>query len=169
MDDNDSLFDAAAPPTVPMFSINKHSRKRSNTGPRMLPSSMRNFSAMGPASNNTSLDAIYPPSIPTNGLNSTRTSISRRTSEASGPSSSVAGSTTGNFFDAIGTVRMEAFIDQTDANRLPRGSSRQGQRHRRKPSSSQWSSGLSSGYGYPQPRGSFETFGSKFEDPFKGF
>ncbi|OJJ84966.1 putative nuclear migration protein [Aspergillus glaucus CBS 516.65] len=169
MDDNDSMFDAAAPPTVPMFS-SKHNRKRSNTGPRMPPpSSMRNFSAMGPASNNNSFDAIYPPSIPTNGPNSTRTSISRRTSETSGPSSSVAGSATSNFFDAIGTVRMEAFIDQTDANRPPRGSSRQGQRHRRKPSSSQWSSGLSSGYGYPQPRGSFETSGSRFEDPFKGF
>lgn len=161
-DDNESVLDAAAPPTVPMFS--KHNRKRSNTTPRMP--TVRNFSGIAtiPTSNSGttvgSFDAFHPPPPP-RGINSTRSSFSRRTSEASGQSS--AGGT-GNFFDAIGTVRMEAFIDQTDANRRgPRS------RHRRKPSS-QWSGGFSGFSGAYRP--SIDTrseASSRLDDPFGGF
>jgi hypothetical protein len=64
-----------------------------------------------------------------------QSSISRRTSEASGPSSI----NTSNFFDAVGTVRMEAFIDRVD-NPRHRGNYRS--RHGgRKRDSNHWGSG----------------------------
>ncbi|PYI26377.1 nuclear migration protein [Aspergillus indologenus CBS 114.80] len=117
-------MDAADPPTVPRFS--NHSRKRSNTTPRMP--MMRSFSSQGSipsvestrGSSDTYVAQSYGP-----GTHSTRNSVSRRTSET--------GARTGNFFDAIGTVRMEAFIDQTSKTRGP-----QSGRHSRKASST-WS------------------------------
>ena len=164
IDDDDDDFDAAAPPTVPMFS--NHSRKRSHTTPRMP--AVRTFSGIGsamppsvPSSNSgttlgSSVDPFYPPqSLQTHGLNSTRNSFSYRNSEASGVSSA----SNSNFFDAIGTVRMQAFIGQPGSNR-PRGQSSQ---HRRR-SSSQWSPGYRHGLDSPSlPRN------SESSDPFRGF
>lgn len=167
IDADDDDFDAAAPPTVPMFS--NHSRKRSHTTPRMP--AVRTFSGIGsamppsvPSSNSgttlgSSVDPFYPPtSLQTHGLNSTRSSFSHRNSEASGVSS-IGNASNSNFFDAIGTVRMEAFIGQAGSNK-PRG---QGSRHRRKPSS-QWSPGYRHDLDSPSlPRN------SESSDPFRGF
>lgn len=130
----DPLMDAADPPNVPRFS--RHSRKRSNTTTRIP--ALRSFSSHGtmPSSHSGttagSSDANHPASGMNYGYGSGRSSFSRRMSEASGPSSVG----TGNFFDAVGTVRMEAFIDRTNTNRYPG----QHPRHRRK-SSSPWSQG----------------------------
>lgn len=185
--DNDDGAEAAAPPTVPMF---KHSRKRSNTAPRMGagagtgtvrnfssfgPTTMSQHSGSGPSSTVGSIEAFYPPpTVPaasTHGLNSTRTSFSRCTSEASGPSS-LGGASSNNYADSLGTMRMEAFIAPTDgSSSSSRHHSQRGQRHRRKPSLSQWSS---TGSG-TQDMDFFVGFentsetSSRPDDPFRGF
>ncbi|PLB42414.1 putative nuclear migration protein [Aspergillus candidus] len=121
----DSIDGAADPPTVPRFS--NHARKRSNPTTRMPV--LRNFSSQATmpsiASTRGSSEAHTPSQGP--GVNSGRSSLSHRTSEAS--------TGTGNFFDAVGTVRMEAFIDQTESNR-----NRVPGRRKRK-TSSPWSAG----------------------------
>ncbi|KAG5997494.1 hypothetical protein E4U43_002623 [Claviceps pusilla] len=117
--------DAAEPPFVPRFSerganaVATHARKRSNTGGRIAPPlSFRGFS--GPAgvagggmhhseqsTCNDSVDTAMSSDMcqtqesPNTTWNMSQT-VSERTSEAS--------LRQGNFFDAIGTVRMEAFI-----------------------------------------------------------
>ncbi|KAL4997749.1 meiotic cell cortex C-terminal pleckstrin homology-domain-containing protein [Aspergillus recurvatus] len=142
--------DAAAPPTVPRFS--NHARKRSNTAPRMPIPTIRSFSSQNTMpSMRSSSDATAGPSSHSHGLNSVRSSFSHRTSEASSVR-------TGNFFDAIGTVRMEAFIDQTESNRYRAANSR---RHTRK-ASTPWSMNQ----GYPELESPFEEV---HEDPFHGF
>lgn len=149
LDTADPLMDAADPPNVPRFS--SHARKRSNTTTRIP--ALRSFSSQGtmPSSHSGgSSDVNHGGNY---GYGSGRSSFSRRMSETSGPSSIG----TGNFFDAIGTVRMEAFIDRTSANRHPA----QYPRHRRK-SSSPWSQG----------RYDIEDTGEVLphhDDPFHGF
>lgn len=116
--------EAADPPFVPRFSersahvMATHGRKRSNTGGHVAPPlSFRGFSGpagttsgaqnSGQGSGNGSADATassdaYQTQGSANGTWNMSRTASQRTSEASsGP---------GNFFDAIGTVRMEAFI-----------------------------------------------------------
>ncbi|KAI1273804.1 hypothetical protein F5Y07DRAFT_247211 [Xylaria sp. FL0933] len=120
--------DAAEPPLIPRFhgraqgrvyeranQVVLHGRKRSNTGGHVPPPvSFRGFSPTGSSmhasSNSTagasidtagSSDAYGQSSNVTWGMS---TAGSQRTSETSSR-------TTGNFFEAIGTVRMEAFID----------------------------------------------------------
>lgn len=140
LDSADPAMDAADPPCVPRFT--NHSRKRSTTMPR--PPTIRSFSSqttMPSWHNGGSSDAHSPVS---HGFHSGRSSFSFRPSEASGGSSPGPGTsgntsavtTTGNFFDAIGTVRMEAFVDRADLARYHQG--RAGphrSRHFRKPSS----------------------------------
>src|SRR5690625_3921169 len=116
VDGSQPIAEAASPPNVP-----RHSRKRSNTAPRAPPSAFRAFSNHN-ANLNSILDAnqapkpstysatsngssdIYAPSssVGAHGVQSGQSSFSRRTSEASGPSSVGMN----NFFDAVGTVRM---------------------------------------------------------------
>lgn len=127
--------DAAVPPTVPRFS--SHARKRSNTAPRPNPlnNAFRSFSnhkaaTTATASNHStttagSSDLYSPTSIGgAPGVQSGQSSISYRTSEASGPSRGGQS----NFFDAVGTVRMEAFVDRSEAPRY-RGAGSQRTRH----------------------------------------
>ncbi|RJE19744.1 Nuclear migration protein [Aspergillus sclerotialis] len=101
----DPLMDAADPPNVPRFS--RHARKRSNTTTRIP--ALRSLSSNGtmPSSHSGTTAGSSDVNHPVWGMNygygSGRSSFSRRMSEASGPSSVG----TGNFFDAIGTVRME--------------------------------------------------------------
>jgi hypothetical protein len=165
-----AMLDAADPPTVPRFS--NHSRKRSNTAPRIPIPTIRSFSSQGTmpsvASTRASSDthgAALPPSVPGPGqshmagggagpgtMTSGRSSGSRRTSETS--------VRTGNFFEAIGTVRMEAFIDQTESNRHRVAAG--GRRHIRKPSSP-WSL---------RQAGLHEVdllYEEEMPDPFRGF
>ncbi|KAL6239196.1 hypothetical protein BDW75DRAFT_153229 [Aspergillus navahoensis] len=142
--------DAAAPPTVPRFS--KHARKRSNTAPRMPIPTIRSFSSQNTLpSMRSSSDAAAGPLSHSHGLNSVRSSFSHRTSQASSVRPA-------NFFDAIGTVRMEAFIDQTESNRFRAANSR---RHTRK-ASTPWSMNQ----GYPELESPCEEVQ---EDPFDGF
>jgi hypothetical protein len=163
----DGLDMAADAPHVPRFS--SHNRKRSNTAPRppAIPT-IRSFSSQGtmPSSHSGttigSAEPYYatapPPSIPT-GIGSGRSSISRRTSEASGRTTHT---TASNMFD-IGTMRMEAFIDHhaQEINR-PCAAPATRSRHTRK-SSSNWSG---PDYDAPSVYGSEMSFRS---DPFRGF
>lgn len=161
----DSTMDAADPPTIPRFS--NHARKRSNTAPRIAPLALRSFSSQAtmPSSTNSTMTAnsseLYGPSsagVP--GFNSERSSFSRRTSVASGFSAN-----TGNFFEAVGTVRMEAFIDRTNQMHAHRAgySSRHAMRKR---DSSQWGSGQHS-LDFARSETGSET--SYRTDPFRGF
>ncbi|KAL4778512.1 meiotic cell cortex C-terminal pleckstrin homology-domain-containing protein [Aspergillus varians] len=146
--------EAADPPTVPRFS--NHARKRSNTAPRMPIPKIRSFSSQNTMpSMRSSPDTMRGPSSHSHGLNSVRSSFSHRTSETSSVR-------TGNFFDAIGTVRMEAFIEQTESNRNRTVL----RRHTRKPSTP-WS--MSQGMGYPELDSPYEEGGYRHEDPFRGF
>jgi Meiotic cell cortex C-terminal pleckstrin homology len=158
MDLIDPIMDAADPPHVPRFS--SHSRKRSNTAPRPPPSAFRSFSNHAPMpstySATTASSEIYSPtSVGGPGFGS-----SRRTSEASGPSSVG----TGNFFDAVGTIRMEAFIDHTHVPR-PRGYRlRQGMRKR---DSNHWGAGHND-LDFTRFEDGSEAF-YRHEDPFREF
>ncbi|RGP81695.1 hypothetical protein FLONG3_182 [Fusarium longipes] len=114
----DDSIDAAQPPLIPRFHDRNqtvaHGRKRSNTGGHVPPPlSFRGFSGpiTGHQSTNSTTDNstgtagssdIYQTQTSSNGAWAMSQTGSQRTSEAS--------SRPGNFFDAIGTVRMEAFI-----------------------------------------------------------
>jgi hypothetical protein len=151
---NRNSDEAADPPTVPRFS--NHSRKRSNTAPRMPIPNIRSFSSQNTMPSMRSSPDPPGPSSHSGGFASVRSSFSHRTSENS--------VRTGNFFDAIGTVRMEAFIDQTDSNRYRSVAAR---RHTRKPSTP-WSMSQ----GYPEPlEFPYEEGGGfhRHDDPFRGF
>ncbi|KAH8596401.1 hypothetical protein B0O99DRAFT_651608 [Bisporella sp. PMI_857] len=136
---------AADPPIVPRFSDRgsergsergyfeksipsaAHSRKRSNTGPRMAPPlSFRGFS--GPAvtlsnSSHAPSSSIAGMSVGTTGSSDiyqsqasgsvagyTGMSVSGRSSVRTSDASARPGAVVNNFFDAVGTMRMEAFI-----------------------------------------------------------
>lgn len=168
---NEAISDAADPPNVPRFSA--HSRKRSNTAPRPPPSAFRSFSsgaAPPPPSTYSatthSSDSYAPSSVGGTGMHSTQSSISHhRTSEASGPRPG--GIPLNNFFDAVGTVRMEAFVDrQHEPKQRQSYRTRQG----RKKDMSYWGVGPpSEGSVRPSVDGS-ETSGIyRTEDPFRGF
>ncbi|KAL4725332.1 hypothetical protein ACLX1H_007479 [Fusarium chlamydosporum] len=114
----DDSIDAAQPPLIPRFHDRNqamvHGRKRSNTGGHVPPPlSFRGFSgpitshqSTGSTAGNSTGTAgssdIYQSQASGNGAWAVSQTGSQRTSEAS--------SRPGNFFDAIGTVRMEAFI-----------------------------------------------------------
>lgn len=132
------VSESASPPSIPRGPA--HGRKRSSTGPGAPPPSVpfRSFSHQEVPSiySNGSSDKYssrQPPSVPSTVYNPTSGVASSRTSDAST-------STRSHFFDAMGTVRMEAFIN--DALGGPAQSSNlsvtkpRGARHRR---SSQWS------------------------------
>ena len=134
--------EAADPPIVPRFTERgermhqgpslTHNRKRSNTGSRIPPPlSFRGFSGPigaghAPTSSTTGMSVgttgssdIYTQSQPsasiagyTNMTTSGRSSI--RTSDASGRP----GAVVNNFFDAVGTMRMEAFISPMALSRF---------------------------------------------------
>ncbi|KAG5656386.1 hypothetical protein KAF25_004662 [Fusarium avenaceum] len=117
--------DAAEPPFIPRFHDRNqnqnqamvHGRKRSNTGGHVPPPlSFRGFSGpavgvghhqstnsnAGNSTGTAGSSDIYQSQASSNGTWAMSQTTSQRTSEAS--------SRPGNFFDAIGTVRMEAFI-----------------------------------------------------------
>ncbi|KAJ6083758.1 hypothetical protein N7467_007893 [Penicillium canescens] len=158
---------AADAPHVPRFS---HNRKRSNTAPRPPAlHALRSFSSQGtmPSSHSGttvgSPEVYFPPIPPPSlqpGIGSRRSSVSRRTSEASGRASSAGQS---NMFD-MGTVRMEAFIDH-HAEQINRPPPRQRPRHVRK-TSSQWSQGR---YEFDTPSINDSEMSFRPDDPFRGF
>lgn len=105
-----ALVVAADPPTVPRFS--NHARHRSNTGGRPPLGSLRSFTQPAMPSSysvgtNGSSDFYGTASSHGGfGLHSGPSSLVHRSSDVS---SQIAPTTT-NFFDAVGTVRMEAFV-----------------------------------------------------------
>ncbi|KAL2005307.1 hypothetical protein VTN00DRAFT_2517 [Thermoascus crustaceus] len=164
MEGLDPVMDAADPPNVPRFS--SHARKRSNTAPRAPPSALRSFASQVTMPSTYSATTagssdIYAPSSIGHGFNSGGSSFSRRTSDASGPSSVG----TGNFFDAVGTVRMEAFIHSTNNMGRYRGGYRS--RHSVRRDSSQWGSGHHD-IDFPRSEDGSEIY-FRNEDPFRGF
>lgn len=154
--------DSASPPTIPRGP--HHGRKRSSTGPSAPPPNVpfRSFSHQHVPSvySNVSSDmysAGVPPSIPSSVYNPNSGAISSRTSEAST-------STRQHFFDTMGTVRMEAFIDNALGEQKHLGGHMRA-RHARRRGSSQWSASTRD----PSNRagGIFEDFETL--DPFRGF
>lgn len=150
-------------PAVPRLysSTTRHQRKRSNTSPR-LPAPLNGFRSF-------STNAV--PSTASSGLHpsSTAGTFSRPSASSKSGSGSVRGSSLAspdrpNFFEAVGTVRMEAFVDPNVRDGVlyvpapPPGT--QGRRHRGDSNFSQ-NTNDKRRLGYV-----FDDFGN---DPFKNF
>ncbi|MCJ1470205.1 hypothetical protein MMC07_008850 [Pseudocyphellaria aurata] len=160
-DEQDILLEAAEAPHVPRMST--HLRKRSSTGPCAGPPSIShtfvNKATM--SSSSISLQANLSP----DGFSAFQRG-NPRISEANTGSSHIIRN---NFFDAVGTVRMEAFIDERDTPAPQRR--REQKPHRARQG---WTKDLSYwGVGGPmspdvrlQPGNEARWKG---EDPFKGF
>jgi hypothetical protein len=155
--------DSASPPSIPCGP--QHGRKRSSTGPGATPPSIpfRSFSHQHVPSiySNGSSDmysAAAPPSIPSSVYNSNSGAISSRTSEAST-------STRQHFFDTMGTVRMEAFIDNALGDNKIGPPSVRARKHSRHRGSSQWSAITKDHVN--RTGGFFDDFDAP--DPFRGF
>ncbi|KAJ4303726.1 hypothetical protein N0V90_002627 [Kalmusia sp. IMI 367209] len=155
------LADSADPPTIPRGPV--HSRKRSSTGP-LAPrptQPYRTFSHQHvPSSYSSGSSDMYssrqPPSVPSSVYNPHSVVASTRTSEASN-------STRQHFFDTMGTVRMEAFIDDSlGKDHSHRAAPAPGIGRRR---GSQWSSTNESN----RAGGLYEDFMAESNDPFRGF
>jgi hypothetical protein len=100
-------------PAIPRLysSTVKHQRKRSNTSPRLPPplSTLRNFSSSAVTSTSSGLH------IASGNVSTFRPSASSKS--GSRPDSlSMASPDRPNFFEAVGTVRMEAFVDPNVRN-----------------------------------------------------
>ncbi|KAF2631601.1 hypothetical protein BU25DRAFT_488177 [Macroventuria anomochaeta] len=156
------IAESASPPSIPRGPA--HGRKRSSTGPGAPPHSVpfRSFSHQQIPSvySNGSSDmysSMQPPSVPSSVYNPTNGVVSSRTSEAST-------STRNQFFDAMSTVRMEAFIDNAlgdPAQRQGLYAKPRGARHRR---SSQWSDSARE-----RPMRAAGLYDDIDNDPFRGF
>jgi hypothetical protein len=159
------LSDSASPPVVPRGP--QHGRKRSSTGPSAPPPNIpfRSFSHQHVPSiySNVSSDmysAGVPPSVPSSVYNPNSGAMSSRTSEAST-------STRRHFFDTMGTVRMEAFIDNAlgDQKQVGGHTLRAAHmQHRRRRGSSQWSASTRD-----QSNRGGGLFDFDANDPFRGF
>ncbi|KAK4574215.1 hypothetical protein LTR86_001976 [Recurvomyces mirabilis] len=109
--DEQPVDDGADFPAVPRLYVGtiKHQRKRSNTSPRLPPPlhNLRSVSSSAIASSSNS--SRLHPSMTTgsSGRHDMRSSSSRSGSQHG----SGASPTSPNFFEAVGTVRMEAFVD----------------------------------------------------------
>ncbi|KAJ5329212.1 hypothetical protein N7452_009602 [Penicillium brevicompactum] len=156
-------FASAGPAVpVPVPELPKESLDLAADAPPPL-QALRSFSSQGtmPSSHGTvSPELHFPPMAPIPGL-SRQSSVSRRTSEASGRSPSVAS----NMFD-MGTMRMEAFIDH-HAEQMNRPRPPPRQRHIRK-TSSQWSERRYE-FDTPSVVDSEISFRPDASDPFRGF
>ncbi|TAQ84991.1 hypothetical protein B7494_g6682 [Chlorociboria aeruginascens] len=118
----------ADPPVVPRFTDRtyppqSHGRKRSNTGSRIPPPlSFRGFSGpvggghaassstAGMSVGTTGSSDIYQSQASSSGAGYTGMSVSGRSSIRTSDASGRPGAVVNNFFDAVGTMRMEAFI-----------------------------------------------------------
>lgn len=190
----EASHDTAEPPMIQRFSERTnpppaHARKRSNTGGQQNippPLSFRGFSGPlgSPQENGHSTSTNTPASsdmFQSQASSNTTWGGSERTSEAS--------SRPGNFFDAIGTVRMEAFIsplasqvtNAPEQEELRRSARRRSKEYRRRHSRSRSRNRDSYSYyaragasrrGYDDYYGGSRTAGEEEyfrEDPFKGF
>ncbi|KAF2711802.1 hypothetical protein K504DRAFT_453590 [Pleomassaria siparia CBS 279.74] len=157
------IADSAEPPVVARGPI--HSRKRSSTGPSAPPPSVpyRSFSHQQVpsvySSGSSDIHSMQPPSVPSSVYNPHSVITSTRTSEAST-------STRQHFFDSMGTVRMEAFIDNaledaTATRPVVLSRTRVGRRR----GNSQWSGGTDPHRG----GGVYDDIMHESNDPFGGF
>jgi hypothetical protein len=155
---------SASPPSIPRGPA--HGRKRSSTGPSSAPSSILPFRTFShqqvPSTHSNGSSDMYssaqPPSVPSSVYNPTNGALSSRTSEASTSARS-------HFLDAMGTVRMEAFIDNALGDPTKRPAPSNQARMNRRRGSSQWSAST---------RDQVTTRGGLFDDfdsgdPFRGF
>lgn len=150
-------------PAVPRLysGTTRHQRKRSNTSPRLPPplNGFRSFSTNAVPS--TASSALHPSST---GGTFSRPSASSKSGSVSARGSSLASPDRPNFFEAVGTVRMEAFVDPNVRDGVlyvpapPQG--QQGRRHRGDSNFSQ-STHDKRRLGYV-----FDDMGN---DPFRGF
>ncbi len=165
--DEDNSLDAAEAPHVPR--VSSHTRKRSNTGPRSGPPSISHTSTNKAtmSSSNISLKA----SITRDGYSAFQRGIG---TADPGPSPQVYRT---NFFDAVGTVRMEAFIDEGDKYAPARRKEPASPHHRvwqqhqqqlRKKDLSYWGVGGPISHEAASMHHGSETRW-KGDDPFKGF
>lgn len=172
IDDDDATSGAAEPPYVPRVSSHTHMRKRSNTGPRTgPPSTFLNFPTAASMSDPFSLTAhASHDGYPTFSCGPARPGIGQSISESTGSTYTIRN----NFFDAVGTVRMEAFIDPGEKAKGPsspghRRKERKGARTRqgRKKDLSYW------GLGGPMAPKAHMAAASEIrwnnDDPFHGF
>ena len=126
----DPIPSVADPPIVPRFSERggpplSHNRKRSNTGPRIPPPlSFRGFSGPIGTGGHAPTSSTAGMSVGTNGSSDIYQSqpassvsvgypgmsVSGRSSVRTSDASNRPGAVVNNFFDAVGTMRMEAFI-----------------------------------------------------------
>ena len=110
-----SRNDSADFPAVPRLYIStiRHQRKRSNTSPRLPPplNGFRSFSSSAVPSSASS--ALHPAS--TTG-SSFRRHVPSASSKSGSRRESLASPDRPNFFEAVGTVRMEAFVDPNVRN-----------------------------------------------------
>jgi hypothetical protein len=157
------IADAADPPNIPRVGF--HGRKRSSTGPRVPPpnAAFRNFSHNPvPSMYSTGSSDLYgqPPSVPSSVYNPNSVMGSSRTSEASS-------SARHNFFDAVGTVRMEAFVEPVLSEEAAYGGPPTGSKPRpgRRRGNSQWSGSTD----LHRAGGLFEDSQHDGYDPFRNF
>ncbi|KAK3724523.1 hypothetical protein LTR37_001147 [Vermiconidia calcicola] len=108
--ENHTRNDSADFPAVPRLyiSTSRHQRKRSNTSPRLPPafSGFRSFSSTAVPSSASS--ALHP-GLTTGSTH--RRALPSASSKSGSGGDSMASPDRPNFFEAVGTVRMEAFVD----------------------------------------------------------
>lgn len=160
-DEDDITLNAAEAPHVPRMS--SHQRKRSSTGPRSGPPSISHMfvNKATMSSSSVSLQA----SLSHDGFSAFQRG-NPRISEANTGSSHIIRN---NFFDAVGTVRMEAFIDEGEKQTPQRRKEPKTHRARpaRKKDLSYWGVGVPMSPDLRLQHGSESRW--KGDDPFKGF
>lgn len=154
-------LDAAEAPHVPRMS--SHQRKRSSTGPRSGPPSISHI-FVNKATMSSSSVALHA-SLSHDGFSAFQRG-NPRISEADTGSSHVIRN---NFFDAVGTVRMEAFIDEGEKQAPQRR--KEAKTHRtnqaRKKDLSYWGVGVPMSHDLRLQQGNEPRW--RGDDPFKGF
>lgn len=173
--------DAADAPSIPRYTNHIHGRKRSNTGPRIppAPATLRNFSspAVPPYANYTVGAAITSANDTGSALGGLGQPLSFYTTQNGvfSPRNSEANKASARtqYVDAVGTVRMEAFVAprrsndvrSTDSNSTAPSKMRAGMGPGRARGNTQWSTTSS------DARRSGMIILDEFDafDPFKGF
>ncbi|KAL8736905.1 MAG: hypothetical protein Q9181_002223 [Wetmoreana brouardii] len=165
---NDSGSDAAEPPQIPRVSA--HPRKRSNTGPR--PGLHSAFNSFPVHRSSLSSHGVKNAAFVTRGFGSIKDGPSSTTRQMSETATAQAEAVRNDFFDAVGTVRMEAFVDRTKASmaeaamgRGPSASSYRTRRGRKKDMSYWGIMNQAGNQDVAAPQGSKSTW--RMEDPFQ--
>ena len=152
--------EAAEPPQIPRVAA--HSRKRSSTGPRPAPlSAFHNYPS--PAVAASSIDLHGPTA------RDKYEKFSATSRSGSGPATAQSTMTDAsvvpnNFFDAVGTVRMEAFVEKKENRRGEKKEPKEARSYRSKQGKKK---NMMSYWGVSEAAGGEAR--RKAEDPFRGF